>query len=50
MRSNYESSIDMDIEGGSQTGFVSFLTALRSLMNSGNKPYAAHRKDLEFAF
>ncbi|KAJ8594091.1 glycoside hydrolase [Rhizopogon salebrosus TDB-379] len=31
--------IDMDIEGGSQTGFVSFLTALRSLMNGGNKPY-----------
>jgi hypothetical protein len=50
VRSNYESSIDMDIEGGSQTGFVSFLTALRSLMNGGNKPYAAHCKDLEFAF
>ncbi|OJA13755.1 hypothetical protein AZE42_01538 [Rhizopogon vesiculosus] len=31
--------IDMDIEGGSQTGFVSFLTALRDLMDGGNKPY-----------
>ncbi|OAX37590.1 glycoside hydrolase family 18 protein [Rhizopogon vinicolor AM-OR11-026] len=31
--------IDMDIEGGSQTGFVSFLTALRTLMDGGNKPY-----------
>ncbi|KAG1723162.1 glycoside hydrolase [Suillus lakei] len=31
--------IDMDIEGGSQTGFVSFLTALRTLMNGGSKPY-----------
>ncbi|KAG1724705.1 glycoside hydrolase family 18 protein [Suillus paluster] len=31
--------IDMDIEGGSQTGFVSFLTALRNLMNGGTKPY-----------
>ncbi|KAG2336552.1 glycoside hydrolase [Suillus weaverae] len=27
--------IDMDIEGGSQTGFVSFLSALRTLMNGG---------------
>ncbi|KAG0701832.1 glycoside hydrolase family 18 protein [Suillus ampliporus] len=27
--------IDMDIEGGSQTGFASFLTALRNLMNGG---------------
>ncbi|KAG2119375.1 glycoside hydrolase family 18 protein [Suillus clintonianus] len=31
--------IDMDIEGGSQTGFVSFLSALRNLMNGGSKPY-----------
>ncbi|OJA13762.1 hypothetical protein AZE42_01539 [Rhizopogon vesiculosus] len=31
--------IDMDIEGGSQIGFVSFLTALRNLMNGGNKKY-----------
>lgn len=31
--------IDMDIEGGSQTGFVSFLSALRTLMNGGSKPY-----------
>ncbi|KAG2064391.1 glycoside hydrolase [Suillus decipiens] len=31
--------IDMDIEGGSQTGFVSFLTALRTLMDGGSKPY-----------
>lgn len=37
-QSNYKSSVDMDIEGGSQTGFVSFLTALRNLMNGGNKP------------
>ncbi|KAH7929211.1 glycoside hydrolase, partial [Leucogyrophana mollusca] len=29
--------IDMDIEGGSQTGFVSFLNELRTLMNGGNK-------------
>lgn len=28
----------MDIEGGSQTGYVAFLTALRTLMNGGNKP------------
>ena len=27
----------MDIEGGSQTGYVAFLTALRSLMDGGNK-------------
>ncbi|KAG1724706.1 glycoside hydrolase family 18 protein [Suillus paluster] len=31
--------IDMDIEGGSQIGFVSFLTTLRNLMNGGTKPY-----------
>jgi hypothetical protein len=31
----------MDIEGGSQTGFVSFLSALRALMNGGSKPYVA---------
>ncbi|KAG1851191.1 glycoside hydrolase [Suillus tomentosus] len=31
--------IDMDIEGGSQTGFVSFLSALRTLMDGGSKPY-----------
>lgn len=31
--------IDMDIEGGTQTGFVSFLTALRTLMDGGSKPY-----------
>lgn len=31
--------IDMDIEGGSQTGFVSFLTALRKHMNRGKKKY-----------
>ncbi|KAG1837407.1 glycoside hydrolase family 18 protein [Suillus subalutaceus] len=31
--------IDMDIEGGSQTGFVSFLSALRTLMDGGRKPY-----------
>ncbi|KAG1891734.1 glycoside hydrolase family 18 protein [Suillus fuscotomentosus] len=31
--------IDMDIEGGSQTGFVSFLSALRALMDGGSKPY-----------
>jgi hypothetical protein len=29
----------MDIEGGSQTGFVSFLSALRTLMDGGSKPY-----------
>ncbi|KAH0828837.1 glycoside hydrolase family 18 protein [Lanmaoa asiatica] len=29
--------IDMDIEGGSQTGYTAFLTALRTLMNGGNK-------------
>lgn len=29
----------MDIEGGSQTGFVSFLSALRALMDGGSKPY-----------
>lgn len=39
VQSNSKSSIDMDIEGGSQIGFVSFLTALRNLMNGGNKPY-----------
>lgn len=27
----------MDIEGGSQTGYTAFLTALRTLMNGGNK-------------
>ncbi|KAG2119374.1 glycoside hydrolase family 18 protein [Suillus clintonianus] len=31
--------IDMDIEGGSQTGYVSFLTALRKLMNRSKKKY-----------
>jgi chitinase len=31
--------IDMDIEGGSQTGYTAFLTALRTLMNGGNKKY-----------
>ncbi|KIJ12662.1 chitinase [Paxillus involutus ATCC 200175] len=31
--------IDMDIEGGSQTGFTAFLTTLRQLMNSGSKSY-----------
>ncbi|KAF8548187.1 glycoside hydrolase [Imleria badia] len=31
--------IDMDIEGGTQTGFTAFLTTLRQLMNSGSKPY-----------
>ncbi|KAG2034673.1 glycoside hydrolase superfamily [Suillus americanus] len=31
--------IDMDIEGGTQTGFVSFLSALRALMDGGSKPY-----------
>ncbi|KAN0082356.1 glycoside hydrolase [Tylopilus felleus] len=31
--------IDMDIEGGAQTGYVAFLTALRSLMNGGNKNF-----------
>ncbi|KAG1803997.1 glycoside hydrolase superfamily [Suillus subaureus] len=31
--------IDMDIEGGSQTGLVSFLSALRTLMDGGSKPY-----------
>ncbi|KAG1724099.1 glycoside hydrolase family 18 protein [Suillus paluster] len=31
--------IDMDIEGGSQTGYVSFLTALRKLMDKGKKKY-----------
>ncbi|KAG1724704.1 glycoside hydrolase family 18 protein [Suillus paluster] len=31
--------IDMDIEGGSQTGYVSFLTELRKLMNRGKKKY-----------
>ncbi|KAG8221395.1 glycoside hydrolase [Butyriboletus roseoflavus] len=31
--------IDMDIEGGSQTGFTAFLTALRSLMDGGDKQY-----------
>ncbi|KAG9309744.1 glycoside hydrolase [Chiua virens] len=31
--------IDMDIEGGSQTGFTAFLTTLRQLMNGGSKPY-----------
>ncbi|KAI9462565.1 glycoside hydrolase family 18 protein [Boletus coccyginus] len=32
--------IDMDIEGGSQTGYTAFLTALRTLMtNGGNKRY-----------
>ncbi|KAG9309716.1 glycoside hydrolase family 18 protein [Chiua virens] len=31
--------IDMDIEGGAQTGYTAFLTALRTLMNGGNKQY-----------
>ncbi|KAG8218074.1 glycoside hydrolase family 18 protein [Butyriboletus roseoflavus] len=31
--------IDMDIEGGTQTGFTAFLTTLRQLMDGGNKPY-----------
>ncbi|KAF8552320.1 glycoside hydrolase family 18 protein [Imleria badia] len=31
--------IDMDIEGGSQTGYTAFLTALRTLMDGGNKKY-----------
>ncbi|KIJ60823.1 carbohydrate-binding module family 5 protein, partial [Hydnomerulius pinastri MD-312] len=31
--------IDMDIEGGSQTGYASFLTALRALMDGGSKQY-----------
>ncbi|KAF8436485.1 glycoside hydrolase superfamily [Boletus edulis BED1] len=31
--------IDMDIEGGSQAGYAAFLTALRKLMNGGNKRY-----------
>lgn len=31
--------IDMDIEGGSQTGFAAFLNALRTLMNGGSKKY-----------
>ncbi|KAG1882532.1 glycoside hydrolase superfamily [Suillus subluteus] len=31
--------IDMDIEGGSQTGFVSFLSALRTLMDAPQCPY-----------
>ncbi|KAG1804335.1 glycoside hydrolase family 18 protein [Suillus variegatus] len=31
--------IDMDIEGGSQTGYVSFLTALRKHMDRGKKKY-----------
>lgn len=39
VRSDFKSSIDMDIEGGSQTGFVSFLSALRALMDGGSKPY-----------
>ncbi|KAH0839353.1 glycoside hydrolase family 18 protein [Lanmaoa asiatica] len=30
--------IDMDIEGGTQTGFTAFLTTLRQLMNGGSKP------------
>ncbi|KIJ08759.1 chitinase [Paxillus involutus ATCC 200175] len=29
----------MDIEGGSQTGYSAFLTALRTLMNGGDKQY-----------
>ncbi|KAF9233637.1 glycoside hydrolase family 18 protein [Melanogaster broomeanus] len=29
--------IDMDIEGGSQTGYPAFITALRALMNGGSK-------------
>ncbi|KAF8415330.1 glycoside hydrolase superfamily [Boletus edulis BED1] len=31
--------IDMDIEGGSQTGYTAFLTTLRQLMDGGSKPY-----------
>ena len=36
--------IDMDIEGGAQTGYVAFLTALRSLMNGGNKKCVYFRR------
>ncbi|KAN0098104.1 chitinase [Tylopilus felleus] len=31
--------IDMDIEGGTQTGFAAFLTTLRQLMDGGDKSY-----------
>jgi len=31
--------IDMDIEGGTQTGYKAFLTTLRKLMDGGSKPY-----------
>ncbi|KAH7929192.1 glycoside hydrolase [Leucogyrophana mollusca] len=31
--------IDMDIEGGSQTGYPAFITALRALMDGGSKQY-----------
>ncbi|KAI6156537.1 carbohydrate-binding module family 5 protein [Pisolithus tinctorius] len=31
--------VDLDIEGGSQTGYEAFVTALRALMAKGNKQY-----------
>ncbi|KAL4063885.1 carbohydrate-binding module family 5 protein [Scleroderma yunnanense] len=31
--------IDLDIEGGSQTGYTAFVTTLRGLMANGNKQY-----------